>query len=116
MTRCIEGSREVRYGTDGRRFESSELALAESSAQKSGRVDPAAHEGEPWTTDDLAHRRELAEGTTPTRVVRLKLGRSEDVVRATAQEEVRGKGFVRWRARFPAYARFVHPREQRLLS
>ncbi len=45
------------------------------------------NEGKPWTDDDIAQLRELAEGNTPTRVIGLKLGRSEDAVRAKAQEE-----------------------------
>jgi hypothetical protein len=39
-----------------------------------------------WTDEDVAELR-LAEGNTPTGVIGLKLGRSEDSVQAKAAEE-----------------------------
>jgi hypothetical protein len=43
--------------------------------------------GEAWTDDDVQQLRELAEGNTPVGVMSLKLGRTEDAVRAKAQAE-----------------------------
>jgi len=40
----------------------------------------------PWTPQSERDLKDLASGNTPTRVVGLKLGRSEDAVRAKAQE------------------------------
>lgn len=43
--------------------------------------------GKPWTADDLKQLEKLAEQNTPTRVMGLKLGRTEDAVRSKAGEE-----------------------------
>ena len=43
--------------------------------------------GSPWSPDDDARLRELARQNTPTRVIGLKLGRTEDAVRNHASEE-----------------------------
>ncbi|MEU4607453.1 hypothetical protein AB0F43_31090 [Kribbella sp. NPDC023972] len=45
------------------------------------------HNGEDWTAEDVARLRELADGNTPTGVMSIKLGRSEDAIRAKAQAE-----------------------------
>jgi hypothetical protein len=42
--------------------------------------------GKEWTSSENKELRDLARGNTPTRVIGLKLGRSEDAVRAKAQE------------------------------
>lgn len=42
--------------------------------------------GKPWTSSDVKQLKELARGNTPTRVIGLKLGRTEDAVRAKAGE------------------------------
>ena len=41
----------------------------------------------PWTLAAVKQMRELAAGNTPTRVIGVKLGRTEDAIRAKAQEE-----------------------------
>lgn len=43
--------------------------------------------GNPWTPSDVRELRRLAAGNTPTRVIGLKLGRTEDSVRSKAAEE-----------------------------
>jgi hypothetical protein len=43
--------------------------------------------GEPWTEDEVKQLRDLAEENTPTRVIGLKLGRTEDAVYAKASDE-----------------------------
>jgi hypothetical protein len=43
--------------------------------------------GNAWTSSDINELQRLAAGNTPTRVIGLKLGRSEDAVRAKASEE-----------------------------
>lgn len=40
-----------------------------------------------WTSQDVRHLQKLADQNTPTRVMGLKLGRSEDAVRAKAADE-----------------------------
>lgn len=40
----------------------------------------------PWTTGEVAQLRQEAKGNTPTRVIGFKHGRSEDAIRAKAQE------------------------------
>lgn len=40
--------------------------------------------GKPWTSTDDRRLRDLARGNTPTRVMGLKLGRTEDAVRSRA--------------------------------
>lgn len=40
-----------------------------------------------WTKSDVKQLKELAKGNTPTRVIGLKLGRSEDAVYAKASSE-----------------------------
>ena len=43
--------------------------------------------GKPWTSQDVAQLYDLAKGNTPTRVIGLKLGRTEDAVRTKASDE-----------------------------
>lgn len=43
--------------------------------------------GKPWTKDDVRQLKELAKKNTPTRVIALKLGRTENAVRSKAQAE-----------------------------
>lgn len=40
--------------------------------------------GKAWTTNDVRDLRQLARENTPTRVIGLKLGRTEDAVRSKA--------------------------------
>lgn len=47
---------------------------------------PANH-GKPWTTADVKALKQLAKENTPTRVIGLKLGRTEDSIYAKASEE-----------------------------
>ena len=42
--------------------------------------------GKPWTPQDVQQLRELARKDTPTRVIGLKLGRTEDAVRNMAAQ------------------------------
>jgi hypothetical protein len=42
--------------------------------------------GKPWDATDKKALTDLARGNTPTRVIGLKLGRTEDAVRAKASE------------------------------
>ena len=42
--------------------------------------------GKPWTPGEQKSLRELAKGNTPTRVIGLKLGRTEEAVRTKASE------------------------------
>ncbi len=42
--------------------------------------------GKHWTSKDKQQLRQLARQNTPTRVIGLKLGRSEDAVRSKASE------------------------------
>jgi len=46
---------------------------------------PSSH-GKPWSSTDDAQLRQLAQGNTPTRVMGLKLGRTEDAVRSHASD------------------------------
>lgn len=48
--------------------------------------EPSRHYAE-WTRQEIARLRQLAQENTPTRVIGLKLGRTEDSVRAKASEE-----------------------------
>ena len=43
--------------------------------------------GKPWNPGDVKALERLAAENTPTRVIGLKLGRTEDAVRAKASEE-----------------------------
>lgn len=43
--------------------------------------------GKAWTPKDVSTLKVLAKGNTPTRVIGLKLGRTEDAVYAKASEE-----------------------------
>ena len=42
--------------------------------------------GTPWTSAELRQLRDLAARNTPTRVIGLKLGRTEDSIRSKASE------------------------------
>ena len=42
--------------------------------------------GKHWTPQEVNRLEELAKGNTPTRVIGLKLGRTEDAIRSKAQE------------------------------
>jgi hypothetical protein len=46
----------------------------------------ARHSGDEWSGDDIDQLRQLVDGNTPTRLIGLKLGRSEDAVRGKAPE------------------------------
>ena len=43
--------------------------------------------GKTWTKAEVADLRQLAKGNTPTRVIGLKLGRTEDAIRSKASEK-----------------------------
>ena len=43
--------------------------------------------GNPWSKDDVKALKELAKENTPTRVIGLKLGRTENSVRSKAKAE-----------------------------
>lgn len=43
--------------------------------------------GKQWTSSDVKQLKVLAKGNTPTRVIGLKLERSEDSIRSKAQSE-----------------------------
>lgn len=43
--------------------------------------------GKQWTPGEVKQLRQLAKGNTPTRVIGLKLGRTEDAVRSKAGEK-----------------------------
>jgi hypothetical protein len=43
--------------------------------------------GKAWTDQDVAALEKLAKQNTPTRVIGLKLGRTEDAVRSKASED-----------------------------
>jgi hypothetical protein len=43
--------------------------------------------GKPWSPSDVKQFKQLAKENTPTRVIGLKLGRTEDAVRSKAHEE-----------------------------
>jgi hypothetical protein len=43
--------------------------------------------GKQWTPSEVRHLKDLARGNTPTRVIGLKLGRTEDAIRGKASTE-----------------------------
>jgi hypothetical protein len=43
--------------------------------------------GKPWTSQDVKALEKLAKQNTPTRVIGLKIGRTEDAVRSKASQE-----------------------------
>ena len=43
--------------------------------------------GKDWTRAEVAELRQLARGNTPTRIIGLKLGRTEGAVRTRASQE-----------------------------
>lgn len=43
--------------------------------------------GKPWTAQNLSELRKLARGNTPTRVMGLRLGRTENAIYAKASEQ-----------------------------
>jgi hypothetical protein len=47
--------------------------------------EPKNH-GKPWTPQDIAHLRELVNQNTPTRVIGLKMDRTEDAIYGKASE------------------------------
>ena len=42
--------------------------------------------GNSWSTDDVSMLKELAKGNTPTGVISIKLGRTENAIRAKASD------------------------------
>ena len=48
---------------------------------------PPKNHGKPWTAGEVKKLGELAAGNTPTRVVGLKLGRTEQSIYGKASEE-----------------------------
>lgn len=61
--------------------ENGSVSIKEQTMPKSTR-----NSGKPWDAADRKALQDLARGNTPTRVIGLKLGRSEDAVRAKASE------------------------------
>ena len=47
---------------------------------------PPANHGKQWTSADVTQLKQLAKENTPTRLIGLKMGRTEDSVRAKAGE------------------------------
>jgi hypothetical protein len=47
----------------------------------------SGHSSREWTDEDVATLRELANGHTPAAVMSIKLGRTEDAIRAKAKAE-----------------------------
>lgn len=47
----------------------------------------SVRQGKQWARQEVGQLRELASGNTPTRVIGLKLGRSEDAIRSKAVDE-----------------------------
>ncbi|NLX15153.1 MAG: hypothetical protein A4E65_00295 [Syntrophorhabdus sp. PtaU1.Bin153] len=45
------------------------------------------HHGKPWTDKQVQQLEKLVDQNTPTRVIGLKLGRTEDSIRSKASEE-----------------------------
>jgi hypothetical protein len=43
--------------------------------------------GKPWTPDEIKTLEKLADGNTPTGVISLKIGRTEDAIRTKASQE-----------------------------
>lgn len=48
---------------------------------------PPPNHGKHWTKQEVKALEKLADGNTPTRVIGLKLGRTEDSVRSKASDE-----------------------------
>ena len=46
-----------------------------------------SHHQDAWTATDVKRLRELADENTPTRVIGLKMGRTEDAIRSKAAAE-----------------------------
>lgn len=46
-----------------------------------------ANQGKPWDNQQISQLQKLAGQNTPTRVIGLKLGRSEDAVRSMASQQ-----------------------------
>ena len=42
--------------------------------------------GKPWTPPQVKELKELAKGNTPTRVIGLKMGRTEDAIQSKASD------------------------------
>jgi hypothetical protein len=64
--------------------------MKKSSAKRSAsRSTPKSerNNGNPWTREDMTTLRQLARENTPTRVIGMKLGRTESAVRAKAKTE-----------------------------
>lgn len=57
------------------------------SSERRGQMSKSTRNtGQPWSPADEKALRDLARGNTPTRVIGLKLGRTEGAVRTKAQE------------------------------
>ena len=46
-----------------------------------------ANSGKPWTPQEIKKLEDLADKNTPTRVIGIKLGRSEDAIYSKASDE-----------------------------
>ena len=46
-----------------------------------------SHHHQEWTSEDVTRLRRLANDNTPTRVIGIKLGRTEDAIRSKAADE-----------------------------
>lgn len=47
---------------------------------------PPSNHGKSWSKSDVGHLRQLATGNTPTRVIGLKMGRTEGSVQTKASQ------------------------------
>jgi hypothetical protein len=48
---------------------------------------PPANHGKQWTSAEVKQLKQLAQENTPTRVISLKMGRTEDAIRSKASAE-----------------------------
>ncbi len=47
---------------------------------------PPPNSGKPWTSKDVSTIKELTKGNTPTRVIGLKMGRTENAIQSKASD------------------------------
>jgi|GEM_PF-246405 len=77
--------RYVRRDETGRFLEVNVAGRSLSQDIKSkSKVKYIRNSGKPWTKSEINQLRELAKANTPTRVIGLKLGRTEDAIRSKA--------------------------------
>ena len=74
-------------GLSGTNFELIKMSISIIQSTYSAMAKSTRNSGQNWTKQDVGQLKKLAKENTPTRVIGLKLGRTENSIRSKASQE-----------------------------